>query len=319
MKALVFTAAGQVDYREVPEPVAGPGEVLVDVRVAGVCGSDVHGVHSPGFRVPPLVLGHELAGEVGSRRVAVNPLLTCGRCAACGTGSSFLCAERALIGVHRPGGLAPRIAVPADSLVDLGAGTSWRAASAVEPTANVVHALRIAGSDLSPRARVAVLGAGAIGLLTLQLLRRRGVEDVTVVDLAETRRREAVRLGARATDLQGTYDVTIDAAGTAATRSGALSHLRPGGLSVWIGLASAEAGFDATDLVRQGKRVSGCFAYSREDFRAAVAEVDHLDLTWVDLLPMTDCAEEFRELLAGRSSRLKAVFRTDSVPEDGDA
>lgn len=309
MRALVFTAAGEVEYADVPEPAPVAGETMVDVRVAGVCGSDVHGVLSPGFRVPPLVLGHELAGEADGRRVAVNPLITCGRCPTCASGATFLCPERQLIGVHRPGGLAPRVAVPRDNLVDLQPGTGWRAASAIEPTANVVHVLRVAESDLSPRARVAVLGAGAIGLLTLQLLLRRGVEDVTVVDLSDARREQAARLGARSTELHGTYDVTVDAAGTAVTRSLALAHLRPGGLSVWVGLASAEPGFDANDLVRQGKRVAGCFAYDHDDFRTAVEAVDDLDVTWVDVVPIAACADEFRGLLHGRSDRLKVVFQ----------
>ncbi|GAA4750415.1 2,3-butanediol dehydrogenase [Nocardioides endophyticus] len=318
MRALVFTAAGEVELREVLEPVAGDGEILVDVAVAGVCGSDVHGVLSPGFRVPPLILGHELAGTVDGRRVAVNPLLTCGTCPTCTAGATFLCPERQLIGVHRPGGLAPRIVVPADSLVSLPDTMDWRTASAIEPTANVVHALRIAERDLTGDCRVAVLGAGAIGLLTLQLLRRRGVADVTVVDVAESRRAQAIQLGATGTELQGVYDVTIDAAGTSTTRAAALARLRPGGLSIWIGLADQVPGFDAADLVRQGKRIAGCFAYDRHDFRAAADEVSDLDLSWIDILPLGRAADEFGDLLAHRSDRLKVVFHTDHLVEDND-
>lgn len=311
MRALVFTAPSEVKLLEVPDPVPGENEVVIDVRVAGICGSDVHGVVSPGFRVPPLILGHELAGELDGQRVAVNPLLTCGRCQACASGATFLCPDRTLIGVHRPGGLAARVAVPTSALVPLSEHLDWRSASAVEPTANVVHALRLGSADLSSSSRVAVLGAGAIGLLTLQLLRQHGVADVTVIDVAKPRLTVARALGATDTELTGQYDVTIDAAGTGASRTSAVTHLRPGGLSVWLGLADQQAGFEATDLVRQAKRITGCFAYTHDDFRAGAEKVRDLDLSWVDLVPLSSAASEFEDLLARRSQRIKVVFTTD--------
>jgi threonine dehydrogenase-like Zn-dependent dehydrogenase len=314
MKALVFVAAGVVELRDVPEPVPKAGEVVVDVVVSGICGSDIHGVASPGFRVPPLILGHEVAGRLDGRPVAVNPLSTCMTCARCLEGATSLCPDRELLGVHRAGGLAERVAVPSRSVVEIAEPHDWRTASAIEPAASVVHALRIAAADLHPGCRVAILGAGPIGLLALQLLRRMDIQDVWVTDLSPHRLAVAAELGSRGPDMEidGGFDVVVDAAGTGRTRAESVRLLRPGGHAVWVGLADAVAGFDATELVRQGKRVSGCFAYTHDDFLAATDVVDALTLTWIDLLPLSHGVEEFDEFLSHNSPRLKAVFKPGS-------
>src|SRR2546430_5873096 len=113
MRALVFTAPSVVELRDVDEPAPRPGEAVLDVAVAGICGSELHGVRTPGFRIPPLIMGHEFAGTTpDGRRVAVNPLLSCGCCDRCRAGQTQLCWQRAIIGIHRPGGFAERVAVP---------------------------------------------------------------------------------------------------------------------------------------------------------------------------------------------------------------
>ena len=141
VKALVFTAPGQVELLDVPEPDPAPGEVLVEVRAAGICGSELHGARHPGFRQPPLIMGHEFAGiGAGGEAVVVNPILSCGRCAECRRGLRHVCREREIIGVHRAGGFAERVAVPASALRPLPAGLPWEAAALIEPAANAVHA-----------------------------------------------------------------------------------------------------------------------------------------------------------------------------------
>ena len=117
MKALVFTGPGAVEVLDVPEPEVAEGEVLVHVRSAGICGSELHGVRHPGFRVPPLIMGHEFTGvsDAGDP-VIINPILSCGSCDLCLAGQRQICRQRAIIGVHRPGGFAERVAVPASAL-----------------------------------------------------------------------------------------------------------------------------------------------------------------------------------------------------------
>src|SRR5205085_10209870 len=117
MKALVYTHPNEMTYVEQPAPAAATGEVLIRVEAVGICGSDMHAYHGRDpRRVPPLILGHELVGRVlqgpsAGRRVTVNPLSTCGRCAYCVGGRDNLCSHRTMIGMTRPGGFAERIAV----------------------------------------------------------------------------------------------------------------------------------------------------------------------------------------------------------------
>jgi threonine dehydrogenase-like Zn-dependent dehydrogenase len=237
VKALVFTAPGTVELLDVPEPDPAPGDVLVQVRAAGICGSELHGARRPGFRKPPLIMGHEFAG-VGAdgTAVVINPILSCGRCAECQRGLRNVCRNREIIGVHRAGGFAERVAVPASALRPLPPGLSWEAAALVEPAANAVHAWNQAGGALgacadATGARVAVIGCGAIGLLCAAMVLSGGAGRVDVTDLSPDRLAAAQRLGAEAAgpSLSGEYDVVIDAVGSAATRAASVAHQRPVG------------------------------------------------------------------------------------------
>ena len=318
VKALVFTAPGQVELLDVPEPDPAPGEVLVEVRAAGICGSELHGARRPGFRQPPLIMGHEFAGiGAGGEAVVVNPILSCGRCAECRRGLRHVCREREIIGVHRAGGFAERVAVPASALRPLPAGLPWEAAALIEPAANAVHAWNQAGRALDASgaggaegARVAVIGCGAIGLLCAATALSGGAGRVEVTDLSPARLAAAQRLGAEVADpgLSGEYDVVIDAVGSAATRAASVAHQRPGGVAVWLGLAEEEAGFDANALIRSEKRVLGSFAYRDEEFAQAISQIQDWDLTWAAGYPLAAAAEIFTDLMNGGLYPLKALL-----------
>ena len=321
VKALVFTAPGQVELLDVPEPDPAPGEVLVEVRAAGICGSELHGARHPGFRQPPLIMGHEFAGiGAGGEAVVVNPILSCGRCAECQRGLRHVCREREIIGVHRAGGFAERVAVPASALRPLPAGLPWEAAALIEPAANAVHAWNQAGralgaggalgADGARGARVAVIGCGAIGLLCAATALSGGAGRVEVTDLSPARLAAAQRLGAEVAGLglSGEYDVVIDAVGSAATRAASVAHQRPGGVAVWLGLAEEEAGFDANALIRSEKRVLGSFAYRDEEFAQATARIGDWDLTWAAGYPLAAAAGIFTDLMNGGLHPLKALL-----------
>jgi len=316
VKALVFTAPGTVELLDVPEPDPAPGEVLVQVRAAGICGSELHGVRRPGFRKPPLIMGHEFAGTgAGGEAVVVNPILSCGRCAECRRGLRHVCREREIIGVHRAGGFAERVAVPTSALRPVPPGLPWEAAALIEPAANAVHAWNRAGGALgagrAQGARVAVIGCGAIGLLCAATALSGGAGRVEVTDLSPARLAAAQRLGAHAAgpDLSGEYDVVMDAVGSAATRAASVAHQRPGGVAVWLGLAEEEAGFDANALVRSEKRVLGSFAYRDEEFAAATALIQDWDVSWAAGYPLAAGAEIFTELMNGGLHPVKALLR----------
>lgn len=310
MRALVFTGPGAIELQDLPTPEVPDGWLSITVRASGICGSELHGFRSVGFRRPPLVMGHEFAGETpDGRRVVVNPLLSCGDCDQCRHGHLQLCRQRRLLGVHLSGGFAERVAVPPSAVHDIPADMSWETAALIEPLANGVHAWRQVGQRTVER--VAVIGAGAIGLVTLLMARHARLDEVTVVDRATSRLNLAAGLGAStcASELDGEYDVVVDAVGTTETRAAAVDHVRPGGTSVWLGLAESDAGFDGNGLVRGEKSVIGSFAYSPEDFALAVSLASSLDLGWATAITMEDSQRVFMQLAEGAHDPVKAVIR----------
>jgi len=308
VKALVFTGPGTLELLDVAEPEVADGEVLVQVRAAGICGSELHGARRPGFRKPPLIMGHEFAGtRPGGERVVINPILSCGECDLCRRGLRHICPRRAIIGVHRPGGFAERVAVPSSALRPVPHWLSWEAAAVVEPAANAVHAWHRTGPAVG--ARVAVIGCGAIGLLCVLAALAGEAGSVDVTDLSAERMAAARGLGAAAGELRGEYDVVIDAVGSAATRAKSVAHQRPGGVAVWLGLAEEEAGFDANALVRGEKQVLGSFAYSDEEFADAMALLRNTNLDWTASYPLAQGAAIFTELMNGGTRPVKALLR----------
>lgn len=308
MQALVYTRPLTLEVLEVPEPALAPGEVLLDVQAVGICGSELEGVRSQSpFRVPPLVMGHELAGirTDTAEAVAVNPIISCGACDRCQQGRGNICRSRVILGIQRAGGFAERCAVPARSLHPLPAGLSWAQGALVEPLANAVHAWHLVAGTLP--ARVGVLGAGTIGLLCLQVARRLGGAEVDVADLAEDRLELARTLGASRVgeNLDGEYDVVVDAVGAAVTRRASVARLAPGGHAVWLGLHDAEPGFDALAAIRGEQTVHGSFAYTDPEFARAVELVADLPTGWVGTHPLADGAAVFAGLLRGPGDAVK--------------
>jgi len=303
MKALVWYGDRDVRYEEAPEPEPSAGEVVFDVELAGICGSDLHGYRGhPGPRVPPLVLGHEVVGRVGDEAYTVYPLVACGECARCLAGEDNLCASWRLIGMHRPGVFAERLVVPRSSLVALPPGLDPRRAVLAEPLACCVGAL--SHYELGEGDEVAVLGCGPIGLLSTYLAARTGAR-VTVVDPVAERRENALRLGASAGVASGEElpaagaTLVVDAAGFEVTWRAAIGAVRNGGDIVVLGLGEAEALFPMAVIVRRAIAVRGQFAYTRADFARALeilAEGD-LDLAWLSDAPLSQGAEAFENLV----------------------
>ena len=305
----MFTGPGVLELQDVAEPEVAEGDVLVQVRSVGICGSELHGARHPGFRKPPLIMGHEFAGtSAAGDRVVINPMLSCGHCELCRGGLRQVCRERQIIGVHRAGGFAERVAVPGSTLRPVPDWLSWDAAAMVEPAANAVHAWNRSGAG--PGARVAVLGCGAIGLLCLLTALDGGAGSVDVTDLDPGRLAQARRLGAAAagSGLTGDYDVIIDAVGTSLTRAQSVQHQRPGGTAVWLGLAQDSPGFDGNALIRSEKRVLGSFAYSDEEFARATELLRNWDLSWTSHYPLADGAEIFTGLMNGGLDPVKALL-----------
>lgn len=216
---------GSVEVHQVPPP-DGPG-VVVDVRAAGICGSDLHLISGTDFPPPPVTLGHEIAGVTeNGTAVAIEPFEPCGRCEPCERGDENLCEQSsaALYGIGRDGGMADRIVVPERCLVPLPSGVDVRDASLVEPLAVVVHSLR--RSAARPTQRVVVIGGGAIGLCAVAAARARGCE-VALVARHDAQREAGERLGATEAT-EGGYDLVVEAAGSDSALATAIRLAKPG-------------------------------------------------------------------------------------------
>ncbi|WP_328716921.1 Zn-dependent oxidoreductase [Halomonas elongata] len=206
-----FQVNAPQDYRlvETEIPDAAPGEVLVRVAFAGICGSDMHIIHGDNAFVRfPRITGHEFAGLVEAvgegvegvaigDRVCVDPVISCGHCYPCRIDRPNVCTALEVIGVHRNGGFEERVNVPAGNVHRLPEGLGLDAAALVEPytiAANVLDRMQPHPGD-----RLLILGAGVIGLTILQVARALGIEDVTVSDVIDARLATARELGATRT------------------------------------------------------------------------------------------------------------------------
>jgi len=274
MRAVSFEAAGEVAVRELPEPVAGPGEALVAPRYVGLCGTDLELLEgtmpyfAEGAAWYPLQPGHEVAGVVveapegapgPGTPVLLNPIAGCGACDACRAGWVAQCPRLRTIGVRdgMPGGAAELLAIPAANLLELPAGLSPRDAVLAEPGVTALAAIRSAGVRAGMRALV--VGAGTLGAIAAQILRHEGAEvDVLIV---EPERRPFVEsLGARAVERAQPrgYDVVLEFAGAAAAVRAAIDAVVPGGTVALAGVQPGPVdGVDVNAIVLSGLTVCG--------------------------------------------------------------
>lgn len=297
MKGILLREIGVVEVAELAEPEPSTSEVVIEVHTAGICGSDVHAARDGGLlRTPPLVMGHEISGMLNGRRVAVNPMISCGVCVRCRVGQQHLCQDRSIIGIQRPGGLAPRVAVPASAVVDLPDTVPMEAGALVEPLAVALHAVTL--NPPTRGDRVGILGAGTIGLM-IAFLCVGEAGHVAIADPDAHRLDHAGSLGVSETReaLEGTFDIVFDAVGSATTHRLALEHLRPGGTSVWVGNEHRDPAFDAQMLVRIEQTVIGSAAYTPGDFIAAAGRVDQRLLEWAEVRPLETAPDVFYSLM----------------------
>ncbi|MGC7098757.1 zinc-dependent alcohol dehydrogenase [Amycolatopsis lurida] len=281
MRAFVLTGPGAYEVREVPSPRAVPGEVVVDVERAGVCGTDVEfftgemAYLHQGHSSYPMRLGHEWAGTVTAigdgvdpgwlgRRVMGDTMLGDRTCRRCLRGSQHVCEHRQEVGIRdgRPGALAERIAVPAWSLHALPDSVDAVLGALVEPGGNALRAARAA--DVGPGDRVLVMGPGTIGLLVALFLRAAGAE-VHLLGHTASSLDFARGLGFEHTwdevpDLP--FDAVVDAANAEHLPALALDRVEPGGRIVYIGIAGRPSRIDTRALVLKDVTAVGILSAS---------------------------------------------------------
>lgn len=320
MRAAVLTAPRVVELMDVPDPVVGPGEALVDVLSVGICGSDLstYRGHHP-FRRPPVVLGHEMVGRVRQAPddrlrpgdlVVLEPLASCGECAYCREDRPNLCSDRRVPGVGLPGMLAEQVALPVDLLhlldsADVGSG------SLVEPVAVALRAVRRGGCR--PGHRVAVVGAGSIGALAALLAADRVAADqVLALDVsafgldlvsrvAGCRTQRLTAGSAEQPELPaGSCDLVLLGAGHPDSVATAVQLLRPGGRLVTISLFGGPVTLQMDAITVKEIEVVGSYVDSRNDFADAVQLVAGSTMPFgaliTDRAPLSQAADVLRRI-----------------------
>ena len=343
METLVWLGPRAIEIQRAAIPELRPGEVLIAVHAAGICGSELSGyLGQNSLRVPPLVMGHEAAGQVIQStqgtfadesparvgvRVTFNPLVICGECDRCRVGLTNLCRQRQLIGAHRPGAFAQFVAVPAKQCYPLPDDLSDTLASLTEPLACSLRAVKLTG--VRPEQSLLILGAGPIGLFALIAARASGIQRVYVSDLSESRLEVARQWGASETinvqqhDVPATIqkialggvDTVIDAVGAGATRAQALQAVIPGGTVVFIGLHDETSSLAANYLVRQEITIRGSFSYDQSDFKRAFDFLTQgllqAGTIWLEERPLAAGPSSFAQLVDGQVAATKIVLRVD--------
>jgi (R,R)-butanediol dehydrogenase / meso-butanediol dehydrogenase / diacetyl reductase len=342
MKAVVYHGGTGARYEELAMPALSEGEVLVKVAYAGVCGSDVTIYSGKHKRVkPPVVIGHEVSGEVAAvnapgsdievgSRVVVEPLMPCGQCYACASGHYNACKSLRHLGIDVNGMFAEYVKALAHRVYRVPDGVSLRAAALVEPTAVAVHALRLAGIGLGER--VAVLGAGPIGLLSAQVARVATSMPVELVDVSSWRLDLATRLGfdpidARSTDVVAELvsrtggrgvDILVDTAGVAAAAAQLVPSTRIHGRIVMLAMPKdGPLPVDLGGLAMKEQRLIGSRAYMRPDYETAIsliaAKSIDAELTISHVMPL-DGWQDGLELAKKADASMKILLHPGAAP-----
>jgi len=327
-----------IAIRELPRPRPGPGEVLIRVRAVGICGSDMH-LYDTG-RIGPVVLqaphipGHEMSGviaELGDgvtslaegQRVVLEPGLACGHCPMCRSGRYNLCGAVRFLGVPPYHGcLTEYVVAPAQWVYPLPEALGFAAGAAVEPLAVGLQA--VAQGGVGPGSRLAIFGAGMIGLVTLEAALARGAEHIWIVDVVEQRLGLAKALGATVVNARhedvvqelrrqtgGGPDVVIEATGAPAAITAAFKSAARGATFVAVGFTDEPTiALDYTAIVRSGVRVETLFRYANHfplALDVAVRRRQRLAQFVTDSLPFAQTAEAFAVAHERREGTIKVM------------
>jgi L-iditol 2-dehydrogenase len=341
MNALLLSEYKHLAIATLPVPAPGPLDVLVQVAACGICGSDVHGYDgASGRRIPPLVMGHEASGIVaalGSEvigfsvgdRVTFDSTVSCGVCAFCRKGEINLCDDRQVLGVScgdysRAGAFAEYVTVPARIVYKLPEGLSFAEAAMLEAVSVALHAVAV--SNLAGEETALVIGAGMIGLLTLQAARVGGCSRIFVADIDATRLKLAAELGAdeaiqasgaeltqevlRLTEGRG-VDVVLEAVGRNETIATAIDCVRKGGTVTLIGNITPQVNLPLQKVVSRQIRLQGSCASSGEypeAMQLMAAGKIRVSPLITAIAPLSDGPSWFDRLHSGEPNLMKIVL-----------
>ena len=283
MKAARIVEPNQTDIVDAPVPDVGPNDVLIQVKAAGICGTDIHILHGEYMSSYPLIPGHEFSGIVAAvgesvtrykvgDRVTADPNVPCNRCTPCQRNQPNQCENLAAIGVTRDGAFAEYVTAPEAVVFPIG-DMSFAAAALIEPLACVVWGLKRV--QVQPGDNVLVVGAGPMGVLLAQAVAQAGAAQVVVTDTNKSRLELAASLGATATVLSDQqqdeklkelapngFDIVADATGIASVLESSIQYVRERG-KIWVfGVVPPEETISIVpyDVFRKDLTIIGSFA-----------------------------------------------------------
>lgn len=259
MKAWVLQSNGQIEYTDIEKPQIGEDEVLVEVKAAGICGSDIPRIYMGGAYFYPLVPGHEFSGQVVetnaydtellNKRVGIFPLIPCHECEQCRKKQYEMCRHYSYIGSRRHGAFAEYVAVPKTNLIELSDNVSYEEAAMLEPMSVAVHAIRKV--QPSKDDIVAICGMGTIGMFMLMFLIEMGITDIYVIGNKAFQRETVLKLGLpedRFIDSSSgkavSADVYFECVGKNKTICRAINETVPGGRIMLVGNPYSDMSFD---------------------------------------------------------------------------
>lgn len=284
MKAAILENKGVMNYRDVPTPTPQPGNVILQVKAASICGSDISR-YAKGHRLYPLILGHECAGVITAtgegvsdsligQRAAIIPLVPCFECEQCRAGRYSACHTYSFIGSRQAGGFAQFVELRESNAFIVPAEVTFEEAALIEPSTVARHILDLGNFTAGDTA--IVLGAGSIGLMAVQWLRILGAPLIVCTDVVDANLAAARQLGAHVTlnptrdDVKAEVkrltgdgvDVALECAGSPQALAQTLHVTRPRGRIVCGGNQPLDASLPMSfieDLMRKELRLNGCF------------------------------------------------------------
>ncbi len=295
MRQAIMIEPGKIEFREVPEPKAGPGEILLRIKQIGVCGSDIHVNHGKHpFTSYPVVQGHEFSAEVqaigegvtgiklGSKATA-RPQLVCGKCRPCRRGDYNICDVLKVQGFQAPGCAQDLFVTTTDRIVPLPDSLTFEQGALVEPASVAVHSTGRA-PNLTGK-NVVVLGAGPIGNLVAQVARCRGAANILITDLSDFRldiagkcgivntsnaSKESLERASKRVFADEGFDVAFEAVGVEATMDAAIRNIQKGGSIVVLGVFEEKPHIDMSIVGDREQTIIGTLMYKHEDYVKAV-------------------------------------------------
>lgn len=333
----VMTAPGEIMFREVPTPEPKKGEVLIKIMKIGVCGSDIHVYHGEHpFTKYPVTQGHEVSGEIAAvgegvegfapgQKVTIQPQVVCGKCYPCRHGKYNLCEELKVMGFQTTGVASRYFAVDASKVTALPENLSFDEGAMIEPLAVAVHGLRQAG-DVNGL-KIAVLGAGPIGILVAQTAKGMGAESVMITDVSDVRLAKAKEckvdfcvntknkdFGEAMVENFGPdkADIIYDCAGNNTTMGQAIKYARKGSTIILVAVFAGEAKVDLAVLNDHELDLNTTMMYRNEDYIEAIRLVNEKKVVLAPLISkhfaFQDYLKAYQYIDANRESTMKVII-----------